>query len=119
MTRFPPVELDGHEVADSSRTAAQQLRSRPGAEAHSEKMRMDSAVGNLLDAVGRALRLDRSAIPEDVQRAALRVAQHVHLSRPPGTDGQHRGDGHPDTSREAVRGEAVPFAASIRLGRMG
>jgi hypothetical protein len=119
MTRFPPVELDGHEVADSCRTAAQKLRFRPGAEAHAERMRMNAAVGNLLDAVARALRLNRSAIPEDVQRAALRVAQHVHMSRQPGTDGYHRRDGGPDTRREVVRGEAVPFEASIRLGRMG
>ena len=119
MTRFAPVELDEHEVIDSLKRAARKLRSRPGLEARRERMQMDSAVGNLLDAMGRALRLDRSAIPEDVQRAALRVAQHVHISRQPGADGSHRRDGRPDTSREAVRGEAVPFAASIRLGRMG
>jgi hypothetical protein len=86
---------------------------------------MDFRVSHLLDAISKALALSRSSVPEQVQRAALGLAQQVQEERPqPGRTGYQNGGGswdefQPDMGWGAVRNEAVPFATSIRLGRMG
>jgi hypothetical protein len=85
---------------------------------------LDSAVGGLLEALGRALARDRESIPGHVQRAALQVTRQIQADRractaDAGRDHNGRFAVRPDTGWGAVRGEAVPFAASIRLGRMG
>jgi hypothetical protein len=78
-----------------------------------------------VDAISKALALSRSSVPEQVQRAALGLAQQVQEERPqPGRTGYQNGGGswdefQPDMGWGAVQNEAVPFATSIRLGRMG
>lgn len=68
----------------------------------SERGWLDSAIGDLLEAVGRVLAEDSASLPEEVNQAAARVARQVEASR------RHRsGVAHP-----------VPFRSSIRLGRM-
>jgi hypothetical protein len=84
-----------------------------------------SAVGCLLEALGGALARDQGSIPGPVQRAALNLARQIQMDRrrPATANPGHGRNGrltvHPDTGWGAVRGEAVPFATSIRLGRMG
>jgi hypothetical protein len=114
-------EQDG---IDLIRRAASTLRSRPRPTA-SASTQINFHVSDLLDAISKALALDRSSVPEQVQWAALRLAQEVQEERSqPGKTGYRHGRGgwddfQPDMGWGAVRGEAVPFAASIRLGRMG
>jgi hypothetical protein len=124
MSRNGFGQLNGHEVVDACRRAAWNLRSRPGSGPSSDRVRLDSAIGTLLEALGRALARDRESIPEHVQRAALQLARQIQVDRRGRTaDAGHGHNGryavHPDTDWGAARGEAVPFTTSIRLGRMG
>ena len=125
MSRNDFAQFDECEVVDACRRAAWDLRSPPKSGSSSGRMRLDSAVGNLLEALGRALARDQESIPGHVQRAALKLARQIQLHRRRPTT-ENAGGGHnarlavrPDTGWGAVRGEAVPFATSIRLGRMG
>lgn len=124
MTRNGSGWLDRQEVADACRRVAWDLRSRPGPASSSGTVGLDSTISTLLEALGRALARDRESIPEYVQQAALQLARQIQVNRRgPTTDTGHRRNGRytvqPDTGWGAVRGEAVPFASSIRLGRMG
>jgi hypothetical protein len=124
MARNTRERPNAAEVIDACRRAAWELGSRPGSGMGSETRQLDAAVGNLLEALGRALSRDRDSIPEHVQRATLRVARQIQVGRRgPASDARHGCDGryavHPDTGWGAARGEVVPFATSIRLGRMG
>jgi hypothetical protein len=116
MTRHSSAEID---VGDAFRRAALRLRSRSGASSSSEMRQLSTAVGNLLEALDRALQRDRTSIPGHVQRAALQVARQVRSHR----------QGHGSNARQSRNGRharpratgrrAVPFVPSIRLGRMG
>lgn len=122
MSRNGFGPLSGREVVDVCRRAAWNLRSRPGSGPSSDRVRLDSAVGNLLEAIGRALARNRESIPEHVQREALRLARYIEVDRqgrPAGVGYGRNGAATADTGWGAARGEAVPFATSIRLGRMG
>jgi hypothetical protein len=115
-------EFNEYEVADAYRRAAWELQS--GSAGRRERAQLDVAVGNLLEALGRALMRDGESIPDHVQRAALQVAREIPAGgRGRGPDARHGRNGRyvvqPDMGWGAVRGEAVPFATSIRLGRMG
>jgi len=92
----------------------------------SSSRQIDFHIGHLLDTISKALALSRSSVPEQVQRAGLRLAREVQEERaqPPGRIERRNGregcdDCQPDMGWGAVRGGVVPFAASIRLGRMG
>jgi hypothetical protein len=124
MSRNTFGQLSGREVVDACRRAAWDLRSRPGSGSNSGRVGLDSAVGSLLEALGRALARDRESIPGPVQRAALQLTRQIQADRrartaDPGDGRNGRFAIRPDTGWGAVRGEAVPFATSIRLGRMG
>lgn len=100
------------------------MRSHLGSGTDAERAQLDSAMGNLLQALGRALESDEESVPVYVREAALRVARQVQASRQEQVTGRRqdrRGWHHvqADTGWGAVRGEALPFATSIRLGRMG
>jgi hypothetical protein len=114
-------QLSEREVADACRRAAWDLRSRPGSGSSSDRVGLDSAVGSLLEALSRALARDRESIPGHVQRAALQLTRQIQADRRACTadTGHGRSAIRPDTGLGAVRGEAVPFAPAIRLGRMG
>jgi hypothetical protein len=74
------VEYDEHEVVDACRGAAWRLR--PGPEGlNVERPQLVSLVAGLLDAVATALAMRPASVPEDVQRAALMVANNVRASR--------------------------------------
>ena len=124
MNRKPVTTRDEQGRINFFRRAASKLRSRPQPTA-SASTQMDFRVSHLLDAISKALALSRSSVPEQVQRAALGLAQQVQEERPqPGRTGYQNGGGswdefQPDMGWGAVRNEAVPFATSIRLGRMG
>jgi hypothetical protein len=124
MTRYSSATLDEHGVADACRSAARKLSSRPESGAASGRTRLDSAVANLLEAIVRALGKGRNSVPDDIQRAALRVARQVQVDPEHRPRGMHparagRYPVQPDMGWGAARGEAVPFATSLRLGRMG
>lgn len=117
-------ELNEYDVADACRQAAWELQSRSGSAGKRERAQLDVAVGNLLEALGRALTRDGESVPDHVQRAALQVARQIPAGgRGRRSDARHGRDGRyvvqPDTGWGAARGETVPFATSIRLGRMG
>ena len=127
MRRNLPVEYEEHEVVDGCRRAAWRLRFRPGG-VTSENAKFDSLVSDLLDAVGTAVATRPVSVPEGVQRAALRVAQHLRASRERDVRGGHDGHGvargrhteiRSDSDQECVSDPDVPFAPSIRLGRLG
>lgn len=103
MTRYPSAAPDEYELADLCKGAASTLRSRSGSAAARAGGRLGSALGELLEAVGRAVTLDAASIPEDVKQSAFRVAEQVQT-------GRRRPSGFADT---------VPFTPSFRLGRMG
>ena len=113
MSPLSAVEYDEYEVVDTCKRAASRLRSQPRRVA-SESAKLESLVGDLLDAVATALAMRGASVPEGVQRAALRVAQSVRAKHKGGAWGGRNG-----VSREAVGGQDVPFTPSIRLGRMG
>jgi hypothetical protein len=118
------MEYDEHEVVDALLGAAWRLRSRPEG-LNVERPRLVSLVAGLLDAVGTALAMHPTSVPEDVQRAALTLAKHVRASGEYGAplSGQHpngaRREIRPDADRHVVSAEDVPFTPSLRLGRMG
>jgi len=125
MSRDLLVESDEYEVIDACRKAATRLQYRPRGVA-SEKAQLGSLVGDLLDAVGTALAMRPGSVPQGVQRAAFRVAQHVQArcernASAGGHRGRHggRGEVRPDAGRNSIDGDRAPFTASIRLGRMG
>jgi hypothetical protein len=124
VNRKPVTTRDEQGRINFFRRAASKLRSRPRPTA-SASTQMDFRVSHLLDAISKALALRRSSVPEQVQRAALGLAQQVQEERPqPGRTGHQNGSGswdefQPDMGWGAVRNETVPFATSIRLGRMG
>jgi hypothetical protein len=125
MSRYVPVEYGEHEAVDACRRAASRLRSRPG-DVEFERPQLSSLVADLLDTVGTALATRPSSVPEGVRRAALRVASRVRATRERDAlaGGPHdrpggRGEVRPDAGRYVVDSDNVPFAASIRLGRMG
>jgi hypothetical protein len=122
MVRHPSGALNKYKVADACRRAAWKFRSRSASGKAARTAQADLAVADLLEAVSRALTVDRTAIPEHVQRAALEVARQGQGSgRPLASDGPDRRGAavDPDMGWGAVQGEPVPFAPSIRLGRMG
>lgn len=124
MSRNESGRFNECEVVEACRRAAWELRSRPGSVSGPDRVRVDLAVGSLLEALGRALAREQESIPGHVQQAALKLARQVQLDRRRPTTASARGRNgglavHPDTGWGAVRGEAVPFATSIRLGRMG
>jgi hypothetical protein len=124
MTRYPSEGLNEYDVADTCRRAAWKFRSRFASGKAARTTQADSAVANLLEAVSRAVTVDRASIPKHLQRAALEVARQVQASgRPHASDGPDRGSGRSAAGRDmgwgAVQREPVPFATSIRLGRMG
>lgn len=125
MNRHLPVEYDEHEVVDACRWAAWKLRSRPEG-LHVGRPQLGLLVAGLLDAVGTALAMRPASVPEGVQSAALRVAQHVRANRERGArvGGTHErigghGEIHPEADRDVASADDVPFTPSIRLGRMG
>jgi hypothetical protein len=103
VTRYPPAVPDEYELADLCKGAASTLRTRSGSAAASAGGQLDSALGEFLEAVGRAVTLDAASIPVDVKQSAFRVAEQVQT-------GRRRRSGIADT---------VPFTRSVRLGRMG
>ena len=124
MNRKPVTTYDEQSRIEFFRRAASKLQCRPRPTA-SASTQMDIRVSHLLDAISKALALSRSSVPEQVQRAALRLAQQVQEERPqPGRTGYQNGRGscdefQSDMGSGAIRNKAVPFATSIRLGRMG
>ena len=103
MTRYPPAAPDEYEPADLGKGTASTMRSRSGSAAAWAGGRLDSTLGEFLEAVGRADTLDAAFIPVDVKKSAFRVAEQVQT-------GRRRRSGIADT---------VPFTRSFRLGRMG
>ena len=123
MDQKPLTGNDEQGRIDIFRRAAAKLRSRPAAAASRQ---MNFRISHLFDAISKALALSRSSIPEHVQRAALGLAQQVQEERSqPDRNGYQSGGGRdwdefqPDLDWGAARNDAVPFATSIRLGRMG
>jgi hypothetical protein len=124
MISYAMAGVNPDEVADACWMAARSVESHPGRTGVADEGKLSPAVADLLQAVSRALALDRTSVPEDVQRAALRVARQVEARVGEPTSGREqdrdgRSEARPNTGWGAVRGETVPFAASIRLGRMG
>jgi hypothetical protein len=123
-TRYPSAALNEHEVAAACRRAAWKLRSSPRSGAASERTPLDSAVVGLLEAIARALAQDKRSVSDDIQRAAIHLAQQLHVSGEQHPRGMHAGHAsrypvRSDMGWGAVRGEVVPFSTSLRLGRMG
>jgi hypothetical protein len=123
VNRKPLTTDDEQTRIDIFRRAAAKFRSRPAASASRQ---MSFRISHLFDALSESLALSRSSIPEHVQRAALGLAQQVQAERSqPNRNGHQSGGGRdwdefqPDMEWGAARGDVVPFATSIRLGRMG
>lgn len=87
---------------------------------------LTSSLDRLLTAVSIALETDRGSVPASVRRAAARLAEHVvkrssipvprsACARRP--DRLSQADSRP--AAQIARRATVPFARSIRLGRMG
>jgi hypothetical protein len=106
--------------------AAMRLRNRPLWRSSRDELRRAAATSQLLEALGRALARDPTAVPPPVRRAALCLARECGDSSPSITPGVNH-DSHTDISclppstsgKSAARSRAIPFNASIRLGRMG
>lgn len=85
------------------------------------------SLDRLLTAVSLELETDRGSVPASVRCAAARLAEHVvkrsSIPVPRAAIGAREPDKRPqDDRRRTVRtasGATVPFARSIRLGRMG
>ncbi len=89
------------------------------------------ALGQLLNAVSRALAADGRSVPLTVRRAALRVADQLQRSRSVSSSGgvaaddDHIGPSdrpsapHRRSGPRTTRGSSVPHTSSIKLGRMG
>jgi hypothetical protein len=113
--------------ASTCMAAAIRLRYRPMGGSSRDELRLSAATSQLLKALGSALARDPTAVPPPVRRAALFLARECHDSLPSTTAGVDHVS-HPDppcspprTSGKAAapRSRAIPFDASIRLGRMG
>ena len=98
MTRYPPAVPDEYELADLCKG-----RSRSASAAASAGGQLDSALGEFLEAIGRAVTLDAASIPVDVKQSAFRVAEEIQTGR----------------RRRSAIADTVPFTRSFRLGRMG
>jgi hypothetical protein len=122
LTLDPSAGFTEYEIADTCTRAARRLRAGPASAAASQRAGLDSSIADLLDAIGSTVALDSKSLPEEVQRATLRVARQVVVGREHRDIDErhdHAGRVRADMGWRAVRGEAVPFATSIQLGRMG
>jgi hypothetical protein len=104
-------------------SGAMRLRNRPMWRLSLDELRMSSATGQLLEALGRALARDPCSLPASVRRAALSLARECGVSAPPEPiKVDHNSHPEPPSSasgKPAARSRTIPFCASIRLGRMG
>ena len=106
--------------------AAMRLRKRPMWHSSRDELRLSAATSQLLEAIGRALARDPTAVPPPVLRAALCLARECGDGSPSTSAGVDR-DSHTDplcpppstSGKSAARSRTIPFSASIRLGRMG
>jgi hypothetical protein len=81
-------------------------------------------VARVLHVIGQQLDSDPDSIPVNVRAAAIQLAEHISnrfsIPAPHRTDGRARSIGRARREPAHVdRRSAVPFARSIRLGRMG
>jgi hypothetical protein len=112
--------------ASTCLAAAMRLRNRAMWRTSRDELRLSAATSRLLEALGRALARDPTAVPPPVRRAALYLARECADSSPSTTAGVEH-DSHPDppcpppntSGKSAARSRAIPFNASIKLGRMG
>ena len=106
--------------------AAMRLRNRPMWRSSRDELRRSAATSQLLEALGRALARGPTGVPPPVRRAALCLARECGEGSPSTTVGVDH-DTFPDPlcpppstrGESAARSRAIPFNASIRLGRMG
>jgi hypothetical protein len=112
-------EHDGNHMGQGARgeaaaclVAARHLRTRYRA-ADQEQARIQTATSRLLEAVALALIHETDSIPTPVRRAAAELARKM------GTSGSGAERGLDDLRPRSTARRVVPFAASIRLGRMG
>ena len=70
MTRYPPAAPDEYEPADLGQGTASTMRSQSGSAAAWAGGRLDSTLGEFLEAVGRADTLDAPFIPGGYQESA-------------------------------------------------
>jgi hypothetical protein len=112
--------------ASTCMAAAMRLRNRPMWRSSRDELRRSAATSQLLEALGRALARGPTAVPPPVRRAALCLARECGAGSPSTTAGVDH-DSCPDppcpppstSGKSAARSRAIPFDASIRLGRMG
>lgn len=112
--------------ASKCMTSATRLRNRSGWRPSPDELRRTVATSKLLEALGRALARDPSALPPAVRSAALCLARECDdTERSTTTRTDHDGRADPSCppldarGKAAAKSRAIPFCPSIRLGRMG
>jgi hypothetical protein len=70
VTRYPPAAPDEFEPADLGKGTASTMRSQSGSDAAWAGGRLDSTLGEFLEAVGRTDTLDATFIPGGYQESA-------------------------------------------------
>lgn len=118
------------ELASVDRTDALVCRSavlllRAGQDAAVTGRDLAPSLERLLSAVSPALETDRPALPAALRCAAVQLAEHLVRRSSIPVPGVVVGEAQPESLRSPHRGSAptehgtaVPFARSIRLGRM-
>jgi hypothetical protein len=124
MASLDPSDIATRGDALVCRSAVQLLRARRKAGVAGEDWVPD--VDRLLSAAGRELETNPESIPTTLRRAAVQLAEHLvqRSSIPiPRYDVGDEPVEHPKPTRGESNGtdheSGVPFAQSIRLGRMG
>jgi hypothetical protein len=124
MASHNPSDIAARGDALVCRAAVQLLRARSKASVAGADLAPD--VDRLLSAVGLELEANAESIPTALRRAAVQLSEHLmqrsSIPIPRDAIGDEPVE-HPrptrDESNGADHGSGIPFAQSVRLGRMG